>query len=1066
MERGRRLSWSSFGVQDGEEQTVPLMLAHSAAMGFGTVFFETAASALFLGKYGAQALPSVYLASAAAAAATGVLFSRLQRRLSFSWLMTGTLLCLALVAGGFRAAFSVTSAAWLAFLALVFYRIISILTDLEYWAVAGRIYDLRQAKRLFGFIGTGEVIARILGAFSIPLFLRMWGVLSLFVASATALFACFFLARRALKAASVDAAGTSQGGEGKTERPALATLFGESYLRLVLIVAFFGVLGKYLVDFAFLQQVRTHFSDTAQVASFLGVFSGISQTASLLARLLVSGRLLALIGVHRGLLVLPLLHVVCTAAVLLSAAFPNAEGAIFALVVLNQGLYKTFKHPIDNPALKVLYQPIPKGERLSLAIAIEALLTPMGIAISGGLMTLFATVFAGSQVRFSGALFAIFVAWLLAASRTASRYKDALTHALKGRLEDVAVAFDDESAVRALTQKIVDGSQDEALAALQLLGDKAPNSLRPLLSGLLSHAAPGVREAAIERIAALKPEGVAEQIEVLINSERDPKVLARALRALAELDPDRARTHLEAFADAHQPLVSEAALLGLLLADPDKGQVRVATLVRGDAASRQRAARLLRYSKAGGGDALVETLMGDENPDVAREAMLAAGTRDSPRLLGLVVSHAGQKPLDGAARSALALAGVRAFPQLATAFETPTTLLRRRALGTAIAAIQTPEVCGYLVEQLPSLDVVTRLHLLRRLNRLRAVAPPTVTKTVSDLLLSEAQLAMRKMAIARDLSGTDSVALLEGAMRGSYRNARERILFLLALSRDFKAIAAARTHLESAEKERRAYAREILDVVLSREERESLLPAIEGDLDALATKHRSDPGLAPHSVAARVSEALGEDPLHTETWVRATALHAAAALKGGEMASAVRSFLQKDENRSFSNTGEISLSEILGEPEKTRKGPMLLVERVVSLKAVEMFSKVPEDLLADVAAIAEEVAHPANDLVFAKGQEGQSLYVIVRGSVRVHDGDREIARLGEKTVFGELALLDPEPRSASVTTITDAHFLKLDREAFLELMLANEEVVRGILTVLCERVRNMSRALRTAQAGG
>ena len=138
---------------------------------------------------------------------------------------------------------------------------------------------------------------------------------------------------------------------------------------------------------------------------------------------------------------------------------------------------------------------------------------------------------------------------------------------------------------------------------------------------------------------------------------------------------------------------------------------------------------------------------------------------------------------------------------------------------------------------------------------------------------------------------------------------------------------------------------------------------------------------------------------------------------------------------------------------------MLLVERVITLRAVEMFAKVPEDLLADVAAIVEEVHLGAGERVFSKGEDGESLYVIVRGRVRVHDEDEELAQLGEKTVFGELALLDPEPRSASVTTMTEAHFLKLDREAFLELMQANGEVVRGVLTVLCERVRNMTAVL-------
>ena len=106
----RRSAWSRFGVEPAEEQSASLMLAHSAFMGFGTVFFETAASALFLGRYGASALPSVYLAAAALSAATGYAYSRLQNRLSFSHLMTGTLVSLLLVVGALRGALAMTQA--------------------------------------------------------------------------------------------------------------------------------------------------------------------------------------------------------------------------------------------------------------------------------------------------------------------------------------------------------------------------------------------------------------------------------------------------------------------------------------------------------------------------------------------------------------------------------------------------------------------------------------------------------------------------------------------------------------------------------------------------------------------------------------------------------------------------------------------------------------------------------------------------------------------------------------------------------------------------------------------
>jgi ATP:ADP antiporter, AAA family len=269
-----------------------LMLAHSAFMGFGTVFFETAAAALFLGQFGASALPSVYLAAAALSGLTGYVYSRLQNRLSFSRLMTGTLISMLLIVSAIRGALFFSQAAGLFFFAMVFYRVLSILTDLEYWAVAGRLYDLRQAKRLFGFIGTGEVVARIIGSFSVPLLLRLEGVPTLLVLSAAALLTCVILLRRILPMIPADE-GPKQTTAQRAARSSLGSLIQDPYLRFVLIVAFCGILGKYLVDFAFLQQVRSRFIDARDLASFFAIFSGISQCASLFTRVFLSGRVLS-----------------------------------------------------------------------------------------------------------------------------------------------------------------------------------------------------------------------------------------------------------------------------------------------------------------------------------------------------------------------------------------------------------------------------------------------------------------------------------------------------------------------------------------------------------------------------------------------------------------------------------------------------------------------------------------------------------------------------------------------------------------------------------------------------
>ena len=136
---------------------------------------------------------------------------------------------------------------------------------------------------------------------------------------------------------------------------------------------------------------------------------------------------------------------------------------------------------------------------------------------------------------------------------------------------------------------------------------------------------------------------------------------------------------------------------------------------------------------------------------------------------------------------------------------------------------------------------------------------------------------------------------------------------------------------------------------------------------------------------------------------------------------------------------------------------MLTLEKLIHLKGVDMFAQASEEVLAEVAEILEEVELEPGQVAFEKGDVGDSLYIIVEGRVRVYDGERTLTELGERDVFGELALLDPEPRFASIAALVRTRLLRLDRDAFSELMEGNIEVVRGVLRILCERLRQMAR---------
>ncbi len=129
------------------------------------------------------------------------------------------------------------------------------------------------------------------------------------------------------------------------------------------------------------------------------------------------------------------------------------------------------------------------------------------------------------------------------------------------------------------------------------------------------------------------------------------------------------------------------------------------------------------------------------------------------------------------------------------------------------------------------------------------------------------------------------------------------------------------------------------------------------------------------------------------------------------------------------------------------------VEKVLFLKSIDLFREIPGEDLARVAQIAEEVDFEPRETVMTEGEIGDSMYLIVDGRVQVSKTGRVIAELGEGECVGEMAILDSEPRSATVRALGAMRALKLEREDLYDLMSEKMHITHGIIKVLTRRLR-------------
>lgn len=130
-----------------------------------------------------------------------------------------------------------------------------------------------------------------------------------------------------------------------------------------------------------------------------------------------------------------------------------------------------------------------------------------------------------------------------------------------------------------------------------------------------------------------------------------------------------------------------------------------------------------------------------------------------------------------------------------------------------------------------------------------------------------------------------------------------------------------------------------------------------------------------------------------------------------------------------------------------------VVTTVSFLKNIELFKSVPADFLASVAHIVEERHVYAGETLFTKGDAGDSLYLICSGRVRILADGKETAVLGPGDHLGEMALLDGEPRSATVMVAEDACLMRIASEDFRNLLAAHPGISMALLVALVRRLR-------------
>ena len=903
-------------LRPDEQGRTLLMFAFYTATSMGIVWLEVSSAELFLGKYGAARLPWIYIFSAGVGLGMSVLYSWLQRVFPLRWVIVLISLLMALPILVFFWGLSIEKFTFLTiFLLRLWIEAIYNLNDLNLSVTANQIFNIREIKRAFPIISSGNLLADVLSGFSVAILMRFVGLKNVMLLSfAVMLFGTGMLYYLSVNYAHAFPDSPKRQAQDVESHQSKQRLKGAMRQYVVLLFSFF-VLAQMLlfsIEFQFFQQLELTLEVEA-IAAFLGIFSGLLGLIELFTQWFTSSRLIEREGVFAVALVLPSVIVV-VGLVTLTLSFPIFGGAsalFFGLVIL-KFFDEWLRYTLVATTRPVLFQPISDRVRSTVQSWVGGIAEPLSMG-GTGVVILVTIAMANrlgldnpvlqSQIFLAGTVVAGLV-WfgLMALLRT--RYLNLLVQGAERGL----TTFSDGDR-RGMKKNLVEGleknkSEADKHSYIDVLSQIAPKDLGEVLTPHLPVFSSSLQQHSLQ-VMLEHPDPRYHQVvrTLLTQSQTSPEVQALALRyvwlAQETYNIDELRPYLSPDVDA--VVRGTAASLMLRRGNINDRAEATATLRKMLVNERERE-RVMGCQALGEADYMeslsiyIDDLLQDPSLRVRRAILEAIAATQYKKYYPSLLKALQYKSTRTAASEALTRLGDEALPMLETLAtdEYQPEGLRNQA-WQVIGAIGSSRALEALIQNLMSSWGQTRRQILRILLKLyqeTGVKRSNLIDNALDQLLGrsgfeellDTELAFVGQILAAkiDFDGTATTMeerLLLSALEGLEHDAIERLFMLLRFISPANAVQAAQASL-SGSVSSWAKGLEILDNCLDISSKRTILILLDRqpDADKLKRLSLSTPLIAytPLSPRDRLRQLLDLRHLLSD-WALACCFHLAKA---------------------------------------------------------------------------------------------------------------------------------------------------------------------------------------------
>jgi AAA family ATP:ADP antiporter len=1039
-------------IQSQEQKQIILMLCTGFFMGVFIATYQVTADSLFLNRLGDQ-LDKAFLIAGLLGIATTTLFSTAQSFIKFTTLaLSSVVLILAFTLGAYWLISFGDSASQDNYIFALYCMSgpITAVLLLSFWGIFGRLFNFRQSKRIIGWIDTGQLIAAIIATlivipFTTQLIKQTSNYLLLCAISIAVVSILMFVISLVFTISKND---PREFGVTVRRESRLTKIFSDQYIVLMSVFLLISMVMFVLSQYSFQTLVKEQYPNERDLTNFNSFFIGTVYGLSLFMQTFVNQKIISNYGLRISLFILPIVMIIFSIASLFTGSYFGFEKSIaptgfiyfFLFVSLSRLFNWIVRESLETPVFKLFFIPLDSKLRFSIQSKVEGVVNEGARFVGGVLIFGFAFVPFFSIIHISIFLIVLACIYFFVVNKLYNGYRNKI----RLKLESTDVELEKlEKGYAQITSRLENMLMipiaSKAVFSYKLLEKINAAQVPVWANSLMKNENDAAKHYAQERMNELKGLSVSDQYVIRMDESR---IGASDKNVLTKLD-----------------------LQMMFESGGDITKARIQKLTRStNANDRHYAAELLLHTSKDECTSFLIELLNDTEPKVRHTAIKTSIKKNNPEVINAVIENLGNPVFSNQAMNALVLIGQDTLTALDSSFyrsgQSTQMMLRVIQVIGRIGGQRAREILWSKIDY-PNKIVVSQVLL--SLGECGFKAGISQITRIKYAIESDIADISWNLSAIQEVGDEGFSQQIKSTLRWEIQNDIEHIYMLLTMLYDTRSIQLVKENIDSGTTEGITYAIELLDVFLSEQLKQRVIPLLD-DLSDTERTHKLEIFYPRVKLDSKLvlKFLINRDFAQSNRWTKACVLFQIGILKITDFKldliaqlfnpdTLIRevsawALYQLDAHEYQLNTAR------LGETSKRELDTLIILSRkmtrfemVLFFQKLNFFENVPGITLSHLSDISEEIRLKPKESLTLDEKLNNSFYVMTSGAVDYFHRGELVSEFGQGQFIGEMLGSPNFVNTNLIIAKSDAVILKFNKDQFYELLSDNVKLADKVL---------------------